>query len=48
LVITDTILPTEIVRAARNVDVLSIAPLLAKAILRTSRERSVSGLFDSD
>lgn len=48
LVITDTILPTEAVRAASNIEVLSIAPLLAKAILRTSRERSVSGLFDSD
>ncbi|KUO58063.1 MAG: phosphoribosylpyrophosphate synthetase [Alphaproteobacteria bacterium BRH_c36] len=48
LFITDTILPTEVVRAARNIDVLPIAPLLAKAILRTFREQSVSGLFDSD
>ena len=48
MVITDTILPTEAVRAASNIDVLSIAPLMAKAILRTHREQSVSGLFDSD
>ncbi|MCH9807940.1 MAG: ribose-phosphate pyrophosphokinase [Alphaproteobacteria bacterium] len=47
LVITDTILPTEAVRAAANVQVLSISTLLAKAILRTSREQSVSGLFGS-
>ncbi len=48
LKITDSILPTEAVRASKNIQVLSIAPLLAKAILRTSREQSVSGLFDSD
>ncbi|MBU2580717.1 MAG: ribose-phosphate pyrophosphokinase [Alphaproteobacteria bacterium] len=48
LYITDTILPTDAVRAARNIDILPIAPLLAKAILRTFREKSVSGLFGSD
>jgi len=45
LVITDSIEPTEAVRAARNIRVLSIAPLIAEAILRTSREESVSSLF---
>ena len=45
LVITDSILPTEAVQAARNIRVLSIAPLLGEAILRTSREESVSSLF---
>jgi ribose-phosphate pyrophosphokinase len=45
LVITDTILPTEAVKAARNIRVLSVAPLLGEAILRTSREESVSSLF---
>ncbi len=45
LVITDSILPTAAVEAARNIRVLSIAPLLGEAILRTSREESVSSLF---
>jgi ribose-phosphate pyrophosphokinase len=45
LVITDSIIPTEAVRAAKNIRVLSIAPLLAEAIARTAREESVSSLF---
>ena len=45
LVITDSIMPTAAVEAARNIRVLSIAPLLGEAILRTSREESVSSLF---
>ena len=45
LVITDSILPTEAIRAAKNIRVLSIAPLIGEAILRTSREESVSSLF---
>jgi ribose-phosphate pyrophosphokinase len=45
LVITDSILPTEAVKAAKNIRVLSIAPLIGEAILRTSREESVSSLF---
>jgi ribose-phosphate pyrophosphokinase len=45
LVITDSILPTAAVQAANNIRVLSIAPLIGEAILRTSREESVSSLF---
>jgi ribose-phosphate pyrophosphokinase len=45
LVISDSIQPTEVVRSARNIRVLSIAPLLAEAIARTAREESVSSLF---
>jgi ribose-phosphate pyrophosphokinase len=45
LVITDSILPTEAVRTARNIRVISIAPLIGEAISRTSREESVSSLF---
>ena len=46
LVITDTIQPTEAVRVARNIRVLSIGGLIGEAIKRTSEERSVSTLFD--
>jgi ribose-phosphate pyrophosphokinase len=45
LVITDSIEPTPAVKAAANIRVLPIAPLLAEAIGRTSREESVSSLF---
>ena len=45
LVITDSILPTEAVRAAKNIRIIAIAPLIGEAILRTSREESVSSLF---
>ncbi len=45
LVITDSILPTQEVEAARNIRVISLAPLLAEAIKRTSRDESVSSLF---
>jgi ribose-phosphate pyrophosphokinase len=45
LVITDSIQPTEAVLAAKNIRVLSIAPLLGEAIARTAREESVSSLF---
>ncbi len=45
LVITDSILPTEAVRVAHNVRLLSIAPLIGEAIGRTAREESVSSLF---
>lgn len=46
LVITDSIMPLEAVSKARNIRILSIAPLLAEAISRISEERSVSSLFD--
>jgi ribose-phosphate pyrophosphokinase len=45
LVITDSILPTEGVKAAKNIRVIPIASLIGEAILRTSREESVSSLF---
>src|SRR5438093_647605 len=46
LVITDSIQPTEAVRVARNIRVLSIAALIGEAIGRTATEESVSSLFD--
>jgi len=46
LVITDSIQPTEAVRVARNIRVLSIATLIGEAIQRTAAEESVSSLFD--
>jgi ribose-phosphate pyrophosphokinase len=46
LVLTDTIQPTEAVRVARNIRVISIAPLIGEAIARTAKEESVSSLFD--
>ena len=45
LVITDSILPTQAVKAAKNIRILSIAQLMGEAIARTSREESVSSLF---
>ena len=46
LVITDSIQPTEAVRVASNIRVLSIATLIGEAIGRTASEESVSSLFD--
>ena len=46
LVITDSIQPSEAVRVARNIRVLSIATLIGEAISRTAAEESVSSLFD--
>ena len=46
LVITDSIQPTEAVRSARNIRVLSIASLIGEAVRRTASEESVSSLFD--
>jgi ribose-phosphate pyrophosphokinase len=46
LVITDSIQPTEAVRVSRNIRVMGIATLIGEAIARTSREESVSSLFD--
>ena len=46
LVITDSIVATEAVRAAHNIRQVTIAPLMAEAMQRISEERSVSSLFD--
>ncbi|MGQ4273318.1 ribose-phosphate pyrophosphokinase [Terrihabitans sp. B22-R8] len=46
LVLTDSIMPTEAVRVARNIRTISIASLIGEAINRTSEEKSVSSLFD--
>ena len=46
LVITDSIMPTEAVKVARNIRVISIASLMGEAISRTASESSVSSLFD--
>ncbi len=46
MTITDSILPTEAVRLAGNIRLLSIASLLAEAMRRISDETSVSSLFD--
>ena len=46
LVITDSIHATEAVRVSSNIRVVSIAPLIGEAMLRTAEERSVSSLFD--
>ena len=46
LVITDTILPTEAVRLAKNIRVITIAGLIGEAVARTAKEESVSSLFD--
>jgi ribose-phosphate pyrophosphokinase len=46
LVITDSIQPTQAVRVAHNIRVLSVATLIGEAIGRTAAEESVSSLFD--
>ncbi|MBL6936057.1 MAG: ribose-phosphate pyrophosphokinase [Alphaproteobacteria bacterium] len=46
LVITDSIAATDGVSATKNIDQLTIAPLLGEAMLRISEERSVSSLFE--
>ena len=46
LVLTDTTAPTEAVRVAHNIRVISIAPLIGEAIARIAKEESVSVLFD--
>ncbi len=45
-VVTDSIMPTEAVRVARNIRTISIAELMGEAIKRTAAETSVSSLFD--
>jgi ribose-phosphate pyrophosphokinase len=46
LVITDSIQPTEAVRVAKNIRVITVAPLIGEAIARIAKEESVSSLFD--
>lgn len=46
LVTTDSIMATEAVRVAHNLEQLTIAPLIAEAMSRISMESSVSSLFD--
>ncbi len=46
LIITDSIVATPEVKASGKLEQLSIAPLLAEAVLRISEERSVSSLFE--
>lgn len=46
LVVTDSIQTTAAVKNARNIRVVSIAPLLGEAVRRISEESSVSSLFD--
>lgn len=45
LVVADTIVETDAMKAAQNIEVLSVAHLMGEAILRTSEERSISALF---
>ena len=46
LVITDSIAPLVAVKDAKKIRIITIAPLLAEAMRRTSEESSVSSLFD--
>jgi ribose-phosphate pyrophosphokinase len=48
LVITDSIEPTEAVRSAKKIRAVSVAPMLAQAILNVGNDTSVSSLFDED
>ena len=46
MTVTDSIMPTEAVRASDKIRVSSIASLMAEAVRRISEEDSVSSLFD--
>jgi ribose-phosphate pyrophosphokinase len=46
LVITDSIGATDAAKAAKNIRLISIAPLIGEAIARTASEQSVSSLLD--
>ena len=45
LIVTDSITATAAVTSSKKIKPISIAPLLAEAIVRISQERSVSSLF---
>jgi len=46
LVITDSIAETEVLKKAKNIRRITIAPLIGEAIARTASEQSVSSLLD--
>ena len=46
LLFTNTIEPTDAIKASEKFEVIKIAPLIGEAMLRTSEENSVSSLFD--
>ncbi len=46
VVITDSIKPTDAIKACKKIRAISVAPLLAEAVRRISEETSVSSLFD--
>jgi ribose-phosphate pyrophosphokinase len=46
LVVTDSIAPTPEVQSAHNIRVVSLAPVLAQAILNVGNDTSVSSLFN--
>ena len=48
LVITDSIAPTEAVKAAKNIRIVPTAPMFAQAILNIWNGTSVSSLFDTE
>ena len=48
LVITDSIEPTEAVRAAKNIRIVPTAPMFAQAILNIWGGMSVSSLFETE
>ena len=48
LVITDSIEPTEAVKACPNIRIVPTAPMFAQAILNTWHGTSVSSLFETD
>ncbi|MBV1866943.1 MAG: ribose-phosphate pyrophosphokinase [Marinosulfonomonas sp.] len=48
LVITDSIQPTEEVKAAKNIRIVPVAPLFAQALLNIWSGTSVSSLFDHE
>ena len=48
LVITDSIQPTEPVKAAHNIRIVPTAPVFAQAILNIWNGTSVSSLFEQD
>ena len=48
LVVTDSIEPTDAVKAAKNIRVISVAPLFAQAVLNVGNDTSVSSLFHED